>query len=358
VRERTSVQSDQRAQRFVNARPHTVSVLLSIFAMHGRNRLKRPGLLLLVVVCMIAVEAAYAALAPGDYEFFVTHENLRRSYLVHVPPQAAYGAPLPVVLNFHGAGSHAEMIRAYSRMDESADREGYVAVYPNGSAGFGTRLLTWNAGNCCGPAAALRVNDVGYVLEVLDDLAVRIPVDRARVYATGLSNGAMMAYRLAAEASDRIAAVAGVAGTMALPRFKPARPMPVLHIHSVHDHIARFDGGFGPPSIIADTRAYHAPVEDMLQRWIEHNQCPARPAVVEAIAGTRGTLDEEHTAVRRVYRPCRGGVEVVLWQLHGVGHVWPGGLRDYLPALAGTGTALIDANTEMWRFFSRFRRGP
>jgi polyhydroxybutyrate depolymerase len=311
---------------------------------------------LLILACVFVAHAAFAALVPGDYEFSVFHDNLRRSYLVHVPPQAAAGRPLPVVLNFHGAGSNAHVIRTYSRMDENADRHGYIAVYPNGSAGFGTRFLTWNAGKCCGPAAMLQMDDVGFVLEVLDDLAARIRYDRTRVYATGLSNGAMMAYRIAAEASDRIAAVAGVAGTMALPRFAPTRPMPVLHIHSTHDHIARFDGGFGPPSSIADTRIYHAPVETLLERWVEHNACPLKPAAVDAIAGLPGTPDEGHAAIRRVHRPCRGGVEVVLWQLSGPGHVWPGGQRDYLPALAGNATAVIDANDEMWSFFSRFRR--
>ena len=259
-----------------------------------------------------------------------------------------------MVLNFHGGGSNAEVQKSYTRMDRSADRDGYIALYPNGSAGIGNRFLTWNAGTCCGPAAALQIDDVGFVLAILDELPQRTPIDTARIYATGLSNGSMMAYRVAAEASPRIAAVAGVAGAMALERFAPSRPVPVMHIHSTSDHIARYDGGLGPPSTVADTRVFNAPVEVALKKWIDHDGCPARPAVVEAIAGPRGTPDEAHSAIRRVYRPCRDGVEVVLWQLTGPGHVWPGGVRDYNPALLGTGTAVIDANTEMWRFFSRF----
>lgn len=311
----------------------------------------------LVYACALLAQTAFAAaLAPGDYEFGLTHQGLRRSYLVHVPPQAARGRALPVVLAFHGGGSSAEVMRSYTRMDRAADRDGYIAVYPNGSSGIGNRFLTWNAGTCCGPAAALQVDDVGFVLAVLDELPRRTAVDSARIYATGLSNGAMMAYRLAAEASPRIAAVAGVAGAMSLARFAPTRPMPVMHIHSTHDHIARYDGGLGPPSTVADTRVFHAPVEAMLKRWIDHNECPARPALVEPAAGRAGTPDESHSAIRRVYRPCRDGVEVVLWQLSGAGHVWPGGVREYLPQLLGTGTAVIDANAEMWRFFSRFTR--
>jgi polyhydroxybutyrate depolymerase len=241
-------------------------------------------------------------------------------------------------------------------MDRSADREGYIAVYPNGSSGFGDRFLTWNAGLCCGPAAMLQIDDVGFVMALLDDLPRRTPVDAARIYATGLSNGAMMAYRLASELSSRIAAVAGVAGTLNVQTFRPSRPMAVLHIHSTTDPIARFEGGFGPPSAAADTSAMNASVESMIRRWIDFDGCPAKPAVVDAIAGAAGSPDEGHSAIRRVYRPCREGVEVVLWQLSGPGHVWPGGVRDYNTQLLGTGTAVIDANTEMWRFFSRFHR--
>ena len=310
----------------------------------------------LLLAALLVAESAIAALAPGDYEIAITHQSLRRSYVVHVPPQASANRPLPLVLSFHGGGSNAEVMRSYTRMDLSADRDGYIAVYPNGSSGLQGRFLTWNAGACCGPAAILQVDDVGFALAVLDDVAARVSVDKARVYATGLSNGAMMAYRLAAEASHRIAAVAGVAGTMAMASIKPARPMPVLHMHSTQDHIARYDGGIGTPTSIADTRAMNMSVEDMLRKWLDHDGCPLKPAVIETVAGKAGTPDEAHAAIRRVYRPCREGVEVVLLQLSGAGHVWPGGVRDYNPQLLGTGTAVIDANAEMWKFFSRYRR--
>lgn len=317
----------------------------------------RLALHVLALACALAVQVAFAGgLAPGDYEFRLTHQGLSRSYLLHVPPQATAGRALPLVMVFHGGGSNAEVIRGYTRFDRSADRDGYIAVYPNGSSGIGNNFLTWNAGNCCGPAATLKVDDVGYALEVLDDVAARLPVDRARVYATGLSNGAMMAYRLAAEASPRIAAVAGVAGTMALERFAPTRPMPVLHIHSVNDHIARFDGGFGPPGVQAETRVHHMSVEALLKRWLDHNQCAARPSAVEPLAGKPGTPDASHSVIRRVHSACSEGTSVVLLQLSGPGHVWPGGTRDYLTPILGTGTAVIDANSEIWRFFSRYRR--
>ena len=305
---------------------------------------------------LLASAPAGAALAPGDHEFSLTVNALKRSYLVHVPPQAAAGRALPVVLNFHGGGGHAENQKSYSRMDGTAAREGFIAVYPNGTGGIGGRLLTWNAGTCCGWAAANQVDDVGFVAALLADIAKRTPLDAARVYATGLSNGSMMAYRVAAEAPELIAAVAGVAGAMTLPGFAPRLPVPVMHIHSVDDQRALYGGGLGPAFPMTNTRVLHQPVDAMLGKWLAHNGCPAQPRVTGPVTGKPGAADSTHTATQYLYAPCRAGAEVILWKLTGAGHVGPGGLQDYLPLLLGAGTTLIDANSEMWRFFSRFRR--
>lgn len=304
----------------------------------------------------VAGAAGAATLAPGDHEFTLVHGQMHRSYLVHVPPQAGSGKALPAVLNFHGGGAHAQIQKLYSRMDATADREGFITVYPNGSGGIGGRLLTWNAGACCGWAAANQADDVGFALAVLEDLARRVALDAERIYATGLSNGSMMAYRLAAEAPHRIAAVAGVAGAMSLTRFDPALPVPVMHIHSVDDQRALYDGGLGPTFLFTDARVLHPPVEEMLAKWVAHNGCPVKPQVAGSLRGRSDAADAGHTATRFRYFPCREGTEVVLWKLTGAGHVWPGGVQDYLVWLLGAGTTVIDANTEMWKFFSRFRR--
>jgi polyhydroxybutyrate depolymerase len=323
---------------------------------HQVIRASFPFLVALVWSAHAGGDASAAALAPGDHEFSIAHQQISRSYLVRVPPQVAAGKPLPVVINFHGGGAHADVQKQYSRMDAAADRDGYIAVYPNGSGGIGGRLLTWNAGSCCGPAAASQVDDVGFSLAMLDDISNRVPIDRARVYATGLSNGSMMAYRLAAEAPERIAAVAGVAGAMTLPRFAPRLAVPVLHIHSVDDGRALYGGGLGPAFLFTNSRVLHQPVDDMIAQWLAHDGCPKQPQVAAPVAGKPDAPDASHTATRHIYAPCRDGTEVVLWKLTGAGHVWPGGIQNYLPLLLGPGTTVIDGNAEMWRFFSRFRR--
>ena len=318
----------------------------------GRDAAKAAALALALVA--LCAGPARAALAPGDHRVALEPGGRQRSYIVHVPPASREGRPLPVILNFHGGGGNAEGQQKYSRMDTLADAEGFLAVYPDGTGRMSDRLLTWNAGTCCAYSAANNVDDVGFTLALLADLEARQPVDRRRVYATGLSNGAMMAWRLAVEASDRIAAIAPVAGAKVLKAGGPARPVPVMHFHSVDDPRALYAGGLGPPFPMTTLRAFHSAVEPTIRDWAATIGCPTDARVTAELQGQAGSREAGHTATRYLWSPCREGAEVVLWKFTGTGHVWPGGLPDYLLRLLGPSTALVDANLEMWRFFQRF----
>jgi polyhydroxybutyrate depolymerase len=304
-----------------------------------------------VGLMLLAIGLCRAELAPGDHSFTLKHQNRERSYIVHVPP-AQPAMDWPIVINLHGGGGHAKAQQRYSHMDVVADREGFLAVYPNGTGALGTRLLTWNAGSCCGWAQKNEVDDVGFTRALVEDLARRVPIDRARVYATGLSNGAMMTYRLAVEAPDLIAAIAPVAGAMVCLPFKAGRPISILHIHSVDDPRALYAGGLGPPFPLTSVRVQHPPVEETISHWVEFDGCAPQPKVEPPLHGAGRSA--KHTATRITYAPCHDGTEVTLWKLAGPGHVWPGGDIDYLTWALGPGTDIIDTNMEMWRFFSRF----
>lgn len=313
------------------------------------------ALILASVVAGVGLPAQRGRLAPGDDEITLTHDGRRRTYLVHVPP-VADASPLPVVIAFHGGGGNASGFRDYAGLDAVADRERFIVVYPNGTGLLRRVLLTFNAGNnCCGWARNQQVDDVGFAAALVDDLAGRTSIDRRRVYVTGHSNGAMMAYRVAAERADLVAAVVAVAGAMSLDDFAPSRPVPVMHVHSVDDPRALYGGGVGPPFPGTSSRVTHAPVQDGLDRWLARNGCPTEPTVAEVRRGVARAPDADHTATRLVYGPCETGAEVVHWKLTGAGHGWPGSTTGR-ERIVGPATTVINAAEEVWAFVSAYGR--
>ena len=265
-----------------------------------------------------------------------------RRAIASVPHGPAPPTGWPVVLAFHGGQTHPEFMRRFCGLDALAAAGQAIVVYP---AGTGSRedILTWNGGNCCGQAMIDAADDVGFVGALLDALAARLPVDGRRIHATGMSNGAMMAYRLAAEMADRIASIAPVAGPMALAAIAPARPVPVLHFHGTLDQFTPLEGGVGRRSV---TRVSHRPVVEGILDWVHANGCPPEPRR-DPIPCT----DDGITVERFTWGPGRAGTEVVFYRLDGGGHTWPGRPPDSF--FLGPCALSLDANRLIWDFFER-----
>jgi polyhydroxybutyrate depolymerase len=272
-------------------------------------------------------------------------DGLERSYVVHVPPQYDRATPMSVVLAFHGGASNGDQMARFCGLSEKADAAGFICVYPNGTGRL-RHVLTWNGGNCCGYAREHQIDDVRFTGELLDDLEKIAAIDRRRIYATGMSNGAVFCYRLAAELSDRIAAIAPVAGTMGMETCHPARPMPVVHFHGTEDEFCPFDGGRGPKSV---SRTDFYSVEHTIRAWVEANGCPAMP-VVDRLHSARSDVDD--IVIRKTYGPGRNDVEVILYVIQRGGHTWPG--RHPRLFFLGRSTRTISANDEIWSFFQRY----
>jgi len=254
------------------------------------------------------------------------------------PPASGW----PLVLAFHGGQSHPEMMRRFSGLDALAAAGRAVVVFPEGT-GFREGLFTWNGGNCCGEARADGSDDVGFVAALLDALAARLPIDPRRVHATGMSNGAMMAYRVAAELSERIASIAPVAGPLALESIAPSRAVPVLHFHGSLDQFTPLGGGIGRRSI---TRVSHRPVLEGLLDWVHANGCTP-----EYVRETIPCSDEGITIERFTWGAAAAGNDVVLYRLEGGGHTWPGRVPDSF--FLGASALSLDANAIIWEFFQR-----
>lgn len=302
-----------------------------------------------------AAQRTPAALAAGDHTMTLQHGGRARSYLIHVPRTVSAGRALPLVLAFHGGGGEAEGFKAYAGLDAVSDREGLVVVYPNGTGLLPRRLLTWNAGECSGYAMNQSVDDVSFAVAVVDDVARNVTIDARRIYATGHSNGAMMAYRLGAERADRIVAIAPVAGAYNLATFAPTQPVSVLHIHSVDDPRATYTGGMGPALLGTEARASHRPVMDGLEKWRAHDGCSKQPRETTVRKGVQGKTTQ--TATLFVWDGCAKGARVAHWKLTGAGHGWPGTTNTPLSEeLIGPPTTLISAAEEAWKFFAQVSR--
>jgi polyhydroxybutyrate depolymerase len=205
----------------------------------------------------------------------------------------------------------------------------------------------WDAGLCCGLPVTRHVNDVGFLLKVISDIASRTPVDLRRVYVTGMSSGGMMAYAMAAEASTHIAAIASVSGQVEIPTIHPRRAVATMEFHSVNDPIVSFTGSPNKnPKLVLS-------VMEGIRQWVKADGCSSKPHDAKPLVGAAGSLSAGQTATLVTYTHCRSGTEVALWRFTGSGHVWPGSSINTGGAV-GRGMYLVDADEAMWQFFRRF----
>jgi polyhydroxybutyrate depolymerase len=263
---------------------------------------------------VLLVPAASAAPSGTVTRGSVQVDGLTRTYRLYVP--ARLKKPPPVVLVFHGAGGTGESISRSTGFDAQADRGRFLAVYLDGVG------RTWSAGLCCGPAQRFGVNDIGFVSKLLDRLAARYRIDRKRIFATGMSNGGLFSYALACALPGRIAVAAPVAGTL-VSACATSSPVAILHVHGLADTRIPFAGGYGTGRAGVEW----PPVQAGIDRWRTLDACSATAKTT--VAGAVTTTS---------WAPCRGGTEVRLVTIDGVGHVWP---KDPYGATA-----------EIWRFFA------
>lgn len=305
-----------------------------------------------VVYLLIAIAMTRSALAedtsksdplgPGDYTRTIMMGEHKRNYLVHVPKKYDPKSPAPIVLALHGAAMDGSMMVWFTGLNAKSDDAGFIVVYPSGT-GVGP-IRTWNAGGFSGKMAEGKADDVACIGKLLDDLATAVNVDEKRVYACGMSNGGMMCYRLAAELSDRIAAIAPVAGTIAIEESQPKRAVPVIHFHGSKDNIVPFEMKKGNSPSFMKMKG----VEESVQTWVKLNGCDETPTT-ETISKN----SDEMTVTRKTYGNGKDGAEVILIVIEEGGHTWPGEKPPV--GFIGKSAQNISANDLMWEFFQKHK---
>lgn len=245
---------------------------------------------------------------------------------------------VPLVVMMHGGfGNGAQAERAY-HWDSEADNGHFLVAYPDGLN------RAWNAGTCCGQPQRDNVDDVGFITAMVGAVEQEIPIDRARVYATGMSNGAMMALRLGCQ-TDSFAAIAPVAGTL-LTDCSQARPTSVLQIHGTADDRVPYQGGPGKAFAINGNPRVDGPsVESVNASWRSIDACGP------PTSGTVGSVTTQTAG-------CADGRTVELISVAGAGHQWPGGEPSPLTELAGipAPSTALDATDTIWQFFTQSHR--
>lgn len=272
--------------------------------------------------------------------------GVARSYLVRIPGSLSqHERKVPLVMVLHGGGGNAANAERMTGFSEKARKEGFIVVYPEGTGRFNGKLLTWNAGHCCGFAMNNQMDDVGFIAALLDRLIKDYPVDPKRVYVTGISNGGMMTHRLGMELSSRFAAIAPVAAAIFGDEKKPAYPVSAIMLNGLLDESAPPQGG--PPGGRFPDAWDGTPTKPALEQaafWANANGCAATPET------------RDRTAYLLTQYRCPANRAVAMYLIKDNGHAWPGGQkgrpRGDTPSSTVNGTDLI------WEFFSSKERAP
>lgn len=284
--------------------------------------------------------------APGTYDLSVHEAGVERTVRLHVPASLPAG-PVPLLVALHGGGGSGRQFEQQTGFDDLADRGGFLVAYPDGTgAGPGGDVLrTWDAGTCCGTAARDRVDDVAFVRHVISFVQGSRPVDASRVYVVGHSNGGMLAYRVACQLSDVVAAVAVQSGALLVPDCRPSRPVPLLHLHGTADHNVPYDGGVGTSGV---TEVDFPSVQQSLAAFTAADRCTGAPSTA---------TDPGNPDLVRTTWSCGpdGSTPVQLLTVRGAEHAWMGhpaqrSVPDNVPYQG------LDATATTWAFLSAQRR--
>ena len=276
---------------------------------------------------------------PGHYVETFKQFDQDRNYILRVPKGYKAGTPTPVVLALHCFGGNMENFASSTKIEEVADQEGFICVIPNG---FPNNMRGWNSGFLTVGGSK---DDVGLVTTILDKVEKEFTTDKKRTFVFGHSNGAMMAYYLGGLMSDRFAAVAGIAGTIGIPKAslpikavpEPKNPISVLMIHGQKDKMVAYK-----PGDSAFLQCVGA--EDGAKWWARQDGCDEKPEISDLVKDRATLMSFSHG---------KNGTEVRLISTMYGTHDVPGAYSSSSRESASG----IDAIAEIWKFFKTHPKG-
>jgi polyhydroxybutyrate depolymerase len=292
-------------------------------------------------------QGADSNLTNNDYSSSILSGGLERTYIVHVGAGYDKNRPTPLLIVLHGGGGDGQGMIKLTGFNDVADENNFIVVYPDGFEKH------WNDGRAVQSYSAQtqNIDDVAFISALIDHLSGEYNIDAKRVYVTGMSNGAFMSNRLGCKLSNKIAAIAPVAGNMPAniaPVCAPARPVSALIINGTEDPLVPWSGGYAHIGQVKLGEVLS--VEETVKFWVDNAKCSSPPLIAQLpdkdpSDGTNVTTE--------TYKGCADSAEVILYKVEGGGHTWPGG-PQYLPRLIiGSTSRDFNASEVIWQFFSQ-----
>lgn len=276
----------------------------------------------------------------------ILHNGVTREFFVQAPVSARPQA-VPLVFVLHGGGGTARSVKNFGEFtgfDALAKREGFIAVYPVAYEEH------WHDSDREGTKESWNIDDVGFFRAMIQHLSSRYRIDPQRIYATGISNGGAMSFKLACDAANTFAAIAPVSSFFpkALQATcNPSRPVPVLFMVGTNDPLVPWQGG--ELHMRKKQLGQILPAYGTIEFWARHNGCQATSN--QALPDI--DPDDKTRISRRDYTQCKQDASVILYTVENGGHTWPGG-KQYLPKfMVGIASQDMQAGAVIWDFFKR-----
>lgn len=267
-----------------------------------------------ITECNINQTKEYNNLSPKKT---IMINGIKRSYYVFLPPNYNPKKSYPVLFVFHGGLRNALNILDITSFRSYQKEYDFILIAPNGLGWFNNEtFLTWDAGNCGGYAHYLHADEPLFIRSILKEVSDSYNIDERRLYLTGMSNGAMLCYKLVRTLPGVFAGIAPVAGAMNRNNPPPYKPIPVIIFHGTADMRILYNGGT-PRDFWEEKRRVDKPVSYALNFWIKNNKCSLKPIQIK----------KENVVITK-YTNCENNANITLYTIIGGKHAWPGGKRD------------------------------
>lgn len=262
-------------------------------------------------VLITTIVAFVTTISSAQQTISIKVGSTTRSFIQYTP--SALSEKPALVISMHGLGGSGSFQRTMYSLDNLANKEKFIVVYPDGTF----KVSGSNGWDISG------MSDVNFISAIIDSMASRHKIDRNRVFATGFSMGGMMSYKLACTITDKIAAIAPASG-YPMSKFgydnvcKPTGPIPICHFHGTADNVVEYSG-----------------LGTFVKNFVTSNGCTP--------TATSSNLSSK--IKKEIWTSCDSGSEIIIYHFNNMDHAYP--------TIATYG---FSPNDTLWSFFKRHPR--